>query len=92
MGAIFVLPTRFRLHELLAARGDGMSQAELARRAGLSNTTVNDIALNKSTRISLETITAICEVLGVKPGDLFAYEPERSKPVAGEPRKRRKVA
>jgi DNA-binding Xre family transcriptional regulator len=79
MGVALAVPIRFRLSELLAARDDALSQAELARRAGLSNTTVNEIALNKTTRISLATIEALCTTLGVKPGDLFDLEPETPK-------------
>ncbi len=78
MGDILVLPIRFRLHELLEARPD-VSQAELARRAGLSNTTINEIALNKTKRISLATIEAICAALGVTPGDLFELETDRPR-------------
>jgi putative transcriptional regulator len=77
MSTAAAVPVRFRLQDLLDARNDGMSQAELARRAGLSNTAVNEIALNKTTRVSLATIDALCQALNVEPGDLFDYAPDK---------------
>lgn len=62
-------PTRFRLKELLEAKG--MSQSELVRRSGLSYPTVNSIVGNRSGQVSLATLDAISKVLGCAPGELL---------------------
>lgn len=66
-----LVPTRFRLREQLAAHEPPMSQSELARRSGVSLVTINAIANNRTTRVDLETLDAICSVLKVRPGDLL---------------------
>lgn len=68
------MPITFRLHELLDERTDDLSQAELARRTGLSANAVNEIALNKTSRISLATLEVLCRELGVPPGEFFAWD------------------
>jgi len=71
---------RFRLHEVLADREGDISQSELSRRSGVSLTTVNAIALNKTKQVSLETLDKLCEALGVEPGDLLERdEPKRKR-------------
>ena len=73
------MAVRFRLDELLEERaGEGMTQAELARRSGLSTVTVNAIALNRTQRVDLGTIDKLVTALRCKPGDLFKYVPERA--------------
>jgi putative transcriptional regulator len=64
---------RFRLAALLTERGE--KQLHFARRAGLSNTTVNEIALEKTNRVSLATIETLCRALGCTPSDLFEIDP-----------------
>ena len=66
-----LVPTRFRLRELLAALDPPMSQSELARQSGVSLVTVNAIANNRTTRVDLETLDALCRVLKVQPGELL---------------------
>ena len=72
------LAVHFRLHELLDEQG--LSQSELARRSGLSFVTVHGIANNKTKQVSLATIDALCEALGVDPGELLEREaPKRRR-------------
>lgn len=76
-----LVPTRFRLKELLDAIEPPISQRELARRSGVSPTTINAMVLNKTAQVSLATLDALCEVLAVLPGDLLEREvPRRSRP------------
>lgn len=68
------LAVRFRLSELLRERreaGVDISQSELSRRSGVSMTTINAMANNKTAQVSLATLDALCGALGVAPGDLL---------------------
>ncbi len=65
------MPVRFRLQEILDSRDPPLSQRALARTSGVSLVTVNAIANNRTARVDLETIDAICGALGVEPGELF---------------------
>jgi putative transcriptional regulator len=69
------VPTRFRVHELL---GD-LSQRELAKRSGVSPTTINRMCGNLTAQVSLATLDAIAEVLGVEPGELIEREGAKRK-------------
>lgn len=74
-----LVPTRFRLQELLDAQNPPMSQRELARRSGVTGVTINAIANNRTTRVDLATLDAIADVLGVHPGDLLERETPRRR-------------
>ena len=57
-----------------------MTQSELARRSGVSIVTVNGIANNRTTRVDLDTLDKLCEVLEVTPGELLEREvPKRAR-------------
>jgi len=74
------LAVRFRLQELLEASEPPISQSELARRSGVSLATINAIANNRTAQVSLATLDALSEVLGVGPGDLLERdEPKRKR-------------
>lgn len=60
---------RFRLGALLEAKG--LSQRELARRAGVSPTTVNHMVSNTTAQVSLRTLDRLAAALGVEPGEVF---------------------
>lgn len=77
MGATSAVTVRFRLQQVLSHRQDGMSQSELSRRSGVSMTTINAMALNKTKQVSLATLDALCDALDVEPGELL--ERERTK-------------
>ena len=75
----FLMPVRFRLQSVLAEREVPMSQRELSRRSGVSLTTVNAMVLNKTAQVSLKTLDALCDVLGVEPGELLERDaPKRA--------------
>jgi transcriptional regulator with XRE-family HTH domain len=65
------MTARFRLRELLEARG--ISQSQLAREAGVSFSTVNRLCTNATEQVSLATLDKIAGVLGVAPGDLIQH-------------------
>lgn len=68
----------FRLASVLEAAS--LSQRELARRSGVSLVTINAIANNRTTRVDLETLDKLCEVLEVEPGELLEREhPKRRR-------------
>ncbi|MDT2232950.1 helix-turn-helix domain-containing protein [Paenibacillus larvae] len=48
---------------MLVARN--MSHRELSRRTGIRLASINEMCLNKTQRLPLENLAAICEVLGV---------------------------
>jgi putative transcriptional regulator len=64
-----VVALRFVLREILEQRG--ISQSELARRTGLSFTTIHRLAANKTAMVALRTLERIARALDVKPGDLI---------------------
>src|SRR5579883_1794928 len=55
----------------LRAKQNRMSQSELAKRAGLSTTTVSNLESGRLKRIELETIAKLCLALSCTPSDLF---------------------
>lgn len=63
------MTAEFQLQELLDEAG--MSQSELARRAGIHFTTVSRLCRNASAQVSLNTLARIAAVLNVEPGDLI---------------------
>lgn len=64
---------RLRVPELLKERE--MTVAEFARVTGLTYNTANSLARGYYDRIGMSTIAAICDGLGVEPGELFVYDP-----------------
>ena len=70
-------PIVLRLRALREAAG--LTQAELATRAGTRRATVSDLETGKSGRITLELLDRLAKVLGVRPGDLFGRDPPARK-------------
>lgn len=58
------------LDDLLAARG--MTLTELADRVGVSVVNLSVLKNNRARAIRFSTLTALCEVLGCQPGDVFS--------------------
>ena len=59
--------------------GERMTQNELARLADVHYVTVNRLCRNATTRVDLETLDRVSEVLGCEPGDLLERTPEKRK-------------
>ncbi len=70
------MATQFRVEEEL---GERMTQNELARLADVHYVTVNRLCRNATTRVDLETLDRVSEVLGCEPGDLLERTPEKRK-------------
>jgi transcriptional regulator with XRE-family HTH domain len=68
----------------------GMSQAELARRIGISKTAMNQIESGKTPDPQVSRIIAIAEVLGVSTDFLVGLEKEEE--ITPKPRRRHRVA
>jgi transcriptional regulator with XRE-family HTH domain len=61
-------PIAIRIRELRVERG--LTQAQLARRAGVREATISELETGKSRRL-LEVLAKIARALGVAPGDLL---------------------
>lgn len=72
-----IMPARFCLDRLIEEAG--ISQRELARRSGVSPTTVNRMAKNLTAQVSLSTLDSLADVLDVEPGQLIEREKKRAK-------------
>ena len=77
MRTLLEMPTRFRLQEVLDAHVPAISQRELASQSGVSPTTINRMCRNLTAQVSLATLDALSEVLGVEPGELIEREAKR---------------
>ena len=66
------MPTVFRLAAILEKAG--LSQVELARRAGVGIQTVNRLFNNTTAQVSLKTLDKLAAALGVEPGELIMRE------------------
>lgn len=62
------------LDELLARRG--MTLTALADAVGVSLVNLSVLKNNRAKAVRFSTLTALCEVLGCTPGELFSVEPE----------------
>jgi DNA-binding Xre family transcriptional regulator len=68
------MPLENRLAELLEEKG--LSMYALAKRADLTYQTIFNLVHKKSTRIDLDTLEKICDVLDAEPGRIFAWTPK----------------
>lgn len=71
--AVFMSPVYVRLKELRLALG--LTQAELATRAGIRRATVSRLENAQVTAINLKVLEKLADVLGVDPGFLFRRTP-----------------
>ncbi len=60
---------RNRLREIRMERG--MSQEELAEKAGMSRTTISKIENDEEANVNTRTVAKIAEVFGVNPSEIF---------------------
>jgi DNA-binding Xre family transcriptional regulator len=63
------MPTVFNLSAILTKAS--LSQAELARQAGVGVQTVNRLCNNTTAQVSLATLDKLATALGVEPGELI---------------------
>jgi putative transcriptional regulator len=61
------------LDDLLDARG--MTLAELARAVGVTVVNLSVLKNDRAKAVRFSTLTAVCDVLGCQPGDLFTVTP-----------------
>lgn len=76
-GCVVRLIDRAVLVELID--GSGMSERELARRCGLSHSTVNHLVTGRRDSCSAQTALGIEFALGAPPGSLFSPETESER-------------
>jgi putative transcriptional regulator len=62
-----------RIDHLLAQRG--MTLAELADRVGVSVVNLSVLKNNRARAVRFSTLTALCDALDCRPGDVFALAP-----------------
>ena len=61
------------LDELLEARG--MTLTDLARAVGVTVVNLSVLKNDRARAVRFSTLTAVCDVLGCQPGDLFTVAP-----------------
>lgn len=71
------MATRFRLRELIEAKG--LSQTDVQVKTGLAYSTVNEMANNRTRRVDLETLDALCSALDCQVGEIISYAPDRKR-------------
>ncbi len=79
-------PLRWALADWLLYRR--LSGRELARRAGLSRSTVHRLARGRGERADLRTLARLCRALAVSPGELVVWEGDDPLPAGGRGRAR----
>jgi DNA-binding Xre family transcriptional regulator len=62
-----------------ARHGEKMTYAELAKRAGISKSTVYRLTSGQPTHLDLDKLNRICKVLECQPGDLLPRTDTTSK-------------
>lgn len=67
-------PIRLRIAELRAVKG--WTQAELAKAAGVSRATVNRIESGAVEGVTLTTVEALADALGIEAGYLIEHTPK----------------
>ena len=67
-------PISIRLEELREARG--LSQAELARRSGVPQSTISRIEAGETGSITLGNLERLADALGVNAAVLIVHEPK----------------
>jgi putative transcriptional regulator len=75
------------LDKLLAARG--ITLTELADRVGLTLANLSILKNGRARAIRFSTLTALCDVLDCRPGDLFSVLPAGPAPGTERARRRR---
>jgi putative transcriptional regulator len=63
-----------RIDHLLAERG--MTLAELADRVGVSVVNLSVLKNNRARAVRFSTLTALCDALDCRPGDVFGLAPQ----------------
>jgi transcriptional regulator with XRE-family HTH domain len=74
---MFMSPISVRLR---AAREEaGLTQLQLAERAGVRQATISELETGKTRRVDLDVLDRLCAALGVAPGDLLEREPRKGR-------------
>ena len=63
-----------RLPQLMAQKG--ISIRQLSQLTAVTYTTIRAIYHSERRRVQLEILGAICQALGIQPGDIYQYVPE----------------
>jgi DNA-binding XRE family transcriptional regulator len=77
MGAPALSPISLRLKEF--REGKGLSQAELARRSDVSQSTISRIEAGETGGISLANLERLADALGIHAALLIVHEPKAGK-------------
>jgi DNA-binding Xre family transcriptional regulator len=71
-------PIALRLKELRQERG--LSQAALAKRAGIRQATISELETGKSQAITFDVLERLARALQVAPGEILDVAPRRRRP------------
>lgn len=66
---------RVRCHLDALLEDRGMTVTELSRRIGITHANLSALKNNRGRAVRFSTLTALCDVLGCTPGDLFSVPP-----------------
>lgn len=58
----------------------GLTQSQLAEKAGVRQATISELETGKTRRVDLDVLDRLCEVLGVQPGELLERQKSMRKP------------
>ena len=68
---------RLRVKEI--AEAQGLNMHSLATKTGISYSTIVDVWHDRTRRIDKETLSRLCQALGVTPGELLIFEEEEDE-------------
>jgi putative transcriptional regulator len=57
----------------------GLTQSELADRAGVRQATISELETGKTRRVDLDILERLADALGVEPKDLIERQPKRRR-------------
>jgi putative transcriptional regulator len=57
-----------------ARKEAGLTQSELAEKAGVRQATISELETGNTRRVDLDVLDRLCDALGVEPGELLKRE------------------
>ncbi len=64
----------FRIREI--AEAQGLNMQKLSAKSGISYSSIVDLWYDRTRRIDKDTLSRLCQALGVTPGELLTFEAE----------------
>lgn len=74
IGSNLMASSKIKINARRLRKKKHLTQKQMARKAGLSKTTISNLEAGKQAKIELDTIGKLCEALECTPNDLFEWE------------------